>query len=79
MRFHVTQAPRPGEKMSEPKQREWWPIEMAPTNGEEIEVGWLPNGQLEHGPIRTYWHNGQWNGGWTPTHFRYLRTLEEGK
>ena len=45
----------------------WRDIAMAPKDGRLIEVR---DAYDKHGPKRTRWINGQWEGGWTPTHWR---------
>ena len=52
----------------------WRPIASAPKDGRLVEVAWLAgHGEsVQHGPKRTRWLEGQWEGGWTPTHWRPL-------
>lgn len=49
----------------------WNPnMDEAPRDGSPVDLGWLPNGKLEIGPIRSRWLNSEWEGHWTPTHWR---------
>jgi hypothetical protein len=54
---------------------DWRPIGSAPRDGREIQLGWLPNGRLEHSVVSRW--NGRtkaWLGQWTPTHWRPVTT-----
>lgn len=48
---------------------EWRTIDTAPKDGRPVRLGWLPNGRLEY-LVRSAWSGGQWQGGWTPTHWK---------
>lgn len=47
----------------------WKHIETAPKDGSLVELGWLPNGIVEH-RVFSRWKHGRWQGQWTPTHWR---------
>ena len=52
----------------------WRPIETAPKDGTVIELGWLPNGEVEFA-VRSKWKRGEWDGHYTPTHWRPIANL----
>lgn len=47
----------------------WKEIGTAPTDGRMVRLGWLPNGRVEM-EVTSFWEDGRWNGGWTPTHWK---------
>lgn len=51
---------------------EWQPIETAPRDGRVLRLGWLPNECLEFDAV-SHWADGEWAGGWTPTHWQHRR------
>jgi hypothetical protein len=55
----------------------WQPIETAPKDGKTIELGWLPNWPTLEFAVRSRWKRGEWEGHYTPTHWRPLSELED--
>ena len=59
-------------------ETKWKPIKTAPKDGRLVELGWLPNGHLEHS-VKSRWRSGEgWLGHWTPTHWRPVTTDQQG-
>ena len=50
-------------------ERPWHLIDTAPRDGQPVELGWLPDGVVEHSVISA-WVDEHWSGYWTPTHWR---------
>lgn len=50
-----------------------------PTKIGLYELAWFPNGELEHGPKKAVFNGSEFEGGWTPTHYRVRQHNEARK
>jgi len=53
----------------------WREIATAPRDGRIIEVAWMEGPLKGRTPKRTQWVNGEWLGGYHPTHWRTIERI----